>query len=591
MRFLFVLLANLSTLFAYNAPGCPSWPTLDEWEEEIATKLSDDAALHGPYPEASSLRYFKDECEKLGTNAYAISKAGDGICMQAFACSHEFCRPNRYSEDLPYFILEAKTPSDIQEGLKFAKEHNIQVTVKTTGHSYHGASTAKNSLLIWMQNYPKDGTITDNYETCDGTVHHAAISINGGETWDDVIEAVGPNYHVVTGGGRTVSAAGGWLQGSGLSFSSRQYGLGVDQALQFQVVLADGSIVTANACENEDLFWALRGGGGGTWGVVTNVMYKLHPLVPITQTYWFIEGWENSPSIETSSRVLEKWLKFWIAESPTLDRRFGGYWNGAGVHLVFAGTREEANAAFLDKFDEWYSSDLIPVAEFSWNWGAYPPTGVTSEVPSWYEYKGGKAAYNNPDMTDPTGFAYAGVENLSTRLVPVETLQNDPDGIYELVYDLAWNVDLGSVNYILGGVVGDISDDATSVSPALRKAGWNLFTSNSKATEKVNKVLPNSITGACFNHHSPVEPEWKESLWGNQYSKLLDLKEIYDPHKVFQCWHCVGYEGEEPGVPYKPTCPDGSPVPNSGKESMVPLFSHFHVVSFIVFTLLYIVVM
>lgn len=249
---------HLAVAKEYNGKECLAWPNATVWNEDLSDMLTANAALHGPFPEG----YYMDSCEGLGTNAIAISKAGSGICMHAHACKREFCRPE-FEFALPAYIVEAKEASDIQSALEFSKKHDIQVTVKTTGHSYHGASTAKDSLLIWMQNFEKNGTIYDDYTSCDGTkIYHAVIAVNGGETWNDVIEAVGTDYHVVTGGARTVSAAGGWLQGSGLSFTSRQYGLGVDQAVQFEAVLADGTMATANACENTDLFWALRGGGG-----------------------------------------------------------------------------------------------------------------------------------------------------------------------------------------------------------------------------------------------------------------------------------------------------------------------------------------
>lgn len=91
------------------------------------------------------------------------------------------------------------------------------------------------------------------------------------------------------------SAVGGWLQGSsGLSFSPRRYGLGVDQVVGFTVVLADGDVVTADACTNPDLFWALRGIGGGTYGVVTHAHYKLHPLTPIVEVNWGLLGISNT---------------------------------------------------------------------------------------------------------------------------------------------------------------------------------------------------------------------------------------------------------------------------------------------------------
>jgi hypothetical protein len=533
---IFYLLLWTSLSQSYISSDSDSWPLPDAWTSNFQGTI-----LHGPFPK----NYYETECEGLGTNAYAISKAGNGICMHAHACKHEFCR-DQYQRDLPAYIVEAKTTEDIRKAINFAKTHKIKVTVKTTGHSYHGASTSRDSLLIWMQNYPKNGTITENYKSCDDVTHHAVISINGGETWNDVIEAVGPNYHVVTGGGRTVSAAGGWLMGSGLSFSSPSFGLGVDNVLEFQVALADGSLTTANTCANTDLFWALRGGGGGTWGVVTNVIYKLHPVVPITTTNWMISGWEYA-SPTSVNNTLSSWLRFWIKNSPDLDNRFGGYWNAGGVHLVFAGTRDEANVAFLNEFQEWYWKSLVPNAGFvPFVFGAVSPFDSTYESSSWYEYRGGEIAYNNPELTDKTGDSYADAQFISARLMPRLTVKDNPSVVYDLLLDLALRNQLGAVNYILGGSIRNVTDDATAVHPALRNALWNVFTGHPDADTKVRMFLPNNVTGACFNHHSPTEPDWRNALWGNQYEKLANLKKTFDPDSVFDCWHCVGYQGDEP---------------------------------------------
>jgi len=97
--------------------------------------------------------------------------------------------------------------------------------------------------------------LKNHTDSCN-TVYDAVVSINAGEIWDDVLESVGDKYHVVTGGGRSVGTIGGWLQGGGMSFSSRNHGLGVEQVVDLRVVLANGTIVTADACTNSDLFWA-----------------------------------------------------------------------------------------------------------------------------------------------------------------------------------------------------------------------------------------------------------------------------------------------------------------------------------------------
>merc|ERR1712110_480183 len=114
--------------------------------------------------------------------------------------------------------------------------------------------------------------------SCNETYKHT-VRVGGGQRWLEVYQEVGDSYNIVGGGGLTVSAAGGWLGGGGLSWMHRRYGLGIDNVLEFQIILANGTKVTVDECShNKDLWWALRGGGAGTFGVVTPVVYKIHPV-------------------------------------------------------------------------------------------------------------------------------------------------------------------------------------------------------------------------------------------------------------------------------------------------------------------------
>eukprot|EP00957_Ditylum_brightwellii_P081253 6180885-Ditylum_brightwellii.AAC.1 len=182
--------------FAFNAffplllVGSNLVSAVPDWSS-LSSSLSSEAALHGPFgnsPETYS------PCLSLGTDAYKISKENYGLCMHAHACQHEFCEGN-FDYDLPSYTVEAKTESDIASVFDFAAEHDIPVSVKTTGHSYQGSSTQKGSLMIWLQNYEKDLSIIKSYvNSCSdddvNKVAHDVISIKAGAVWDDVIEAV-----------------------------------------------------------------------------------------------------------------------------------------------------------------------------------------------------------------------------------------------------------------------------------------------------------------------------------------------------------------------------------------------------------------
>lgn len=350
--------------------------------------------------------------------------------MHAHACSHQFCIRKSFKPALPSYIVEAKTNEDVVIALKFAAESNLTVSVKTTGHSYQGSSTQAGSLMIWMQNFDKDLTIIPSYTNSCGDTHDV-ISVGGGAVWNDIIEAVGSKYHVVTGGGRTVSVIGGWLQGGGLSFTSRKYGLGVDQVMDLTIVLPNGDMVTASKCENPDLFWAIRGGGGGTFGVVVHAHYKLYPVTQITQLNYvfgvnseqtYKRFWSGPGGIV---ETISNFFAFWIEKSPHIDPNWcGGFFGLTVSELLYCGSLEEATSSvFYQEISAWYDqldkSKMIPDV-----WGSVLMSPI--EHGSWYDYKGGAEAYGKPDRTDPTGIAYASINDMSARLVPRSVLISKP---------------------------------------------------------------------------------------------------------------------------------------------------------------------
>ena len=107
------------------------------------------------------------------------------------------------------------------------------------------------------------------------------MEVLGGDQWIEVYAKMTEVGVVVVGGqAHTVGAAGGYTLGGGHSLNAIRHGLAVDNILEVDIVIADGTLVTANRCSNTDLFFACRGGGGGTFGVVTRIVYKAHDPAP-----------------------------------------------------------------------------------------------------------------------------------------------------------------------------------------------------------------------------------------------------------------------------------------------------------------------
>jgi hypothetical protein len=167
---------------------------------------------------------------------------------------------------------------------------------------------------------------------------------------------------------------------------------GVDNVLEFTIVTPDGDHVAANTYTNADLFWALRGGGGGTWGVLTSVTYRTHPSTPFSAGFISL----NSTNVNSTRNVLAEIIRL----TPSLAKQgYGGYGNGATDQLLFFVlspnvTAEQTQATFTPLFEFALSQPGLQVLNqtflFPDFWTFYDATfsadgqvGVPNEISSW----------------------------------------------------------------------------------------------------------------------------------------------------------------------------------------------------------------
>ncbi|KAF2115630.1 hypothetical protein BDV96DRAFT_599210 [Lophiotrema nucula] len=185
-----------------------------------------------------------------------------------------------YAWVYPQYYVNVTTVAQVQLAINFARNSNIRLVIKNTGHCYLGKSSGAGSLSVWLHNL-RDIQFLEDFEG-KGSAFRAAAGITALEMYK-AAEANG-----------SVGYVGGYLQGCGHNPLSGYYGMAVDSVLAYQVVTADGQFLTASETSHSDLFWALRGGGGGTYGVVTSVVVKTHPKIAVTHSTFVLGNTTNA---------------------------------------------------------------------------------------------------------------------------------------------------------------------------------------------------------------------------------------------------------------------------------------------------------
>lgn len=196
----------------------------------------------------------------------------------------------------PRLIARCSDVADIISAVNFAREKNLLLAVRGGGHNGAGFGVCDNGLVVDLSR--RRGVRVDPKKR--------TVRVESGCTWGDVDHATQAFGLAVPSGIVSTTGVAGLTLGAGHGYLARKFGLTIDNLLEADMVLADGSFATASAEENEDLFWAIRG-GGGNFGVVTAFLFKAHP---VTTVYAGPMLWNLDKAVE----VME-WYREFITKS------------------------------------------------------------------------------------------------------------------------------------------------------------------------------------------------------------------------------------------------------------------------------------
>ncbi|KAK4233368.1 FAD binding domain-containing protein [Achaetomium macrosporum] len=509
-------------------PGDACWPSAEVWtafNESLGGKLIATVPLASPcHSTFPGVDYDAARCAEIRTNwarpslHYATTHSPMAAFFANMSCD-PFTAPDARCVVGSYvqYAVRATGARDYQLTLAFARAHNIRLVVRNTGHDYLGKSTGAGALALWTQGL-KDISILDDQSDSAGYRGKAMKMGAGVLIGEAQAVAHAQGLVVVAGDCPTVGMAGGYTQGGGTSPLASVFGLAADQVLEWEVVTAQGQPLTATPTKNPDLYWALSGGGGGTYAAVLSMTVKAHPDV----------------------QVAGGTLIFSLQQSTTPD----AFWGAVTVVLrslpAFIGA---GGAALWQLVDGVFYMPQI-----------FLPKASADDL---------RNLLLNPVIS---ALQRAGIPyeinitkyNIGGRLIPRSLFVSD-SGATALTSAMRAITEHGAA---LANVV--IGPSRTPYAPNGVYPGWRDtlmmamtaipynrtdFQANVDARHKITSVIDPILKelapdgGAYLNEADYSEPDFQQAFYGSNYARLLSIKNKYDPDGLFWAKTAVGSEG------------------------------------------------
>jgi FAD/FMN-containing dehydrogenase len=563
-----------SPVFRRVRPSDPAWPSPERWEGlrrqadgRLLAVRSPLTACAGNADQASCDMLFRQL-----RNPYFIGD--DPALTQTLGWVGAWTsRPSAYA-------VAAERTEDVVAAVNFARDHKLRLVVKGGGHSYLGTSNAADSLLIWTRRMNAI-TMHDAFvgSGCEGSHKpQPAVSLGAGAMWLQAYDAVTTRAgRYVQGGGCTTVGVAGLVQSGGFGSFSKRYGLAAASLLEAEVVTADGVVRIANPCSHPELYWALKGGGGGSLGVVTRLTLRTHELPLLFGLVHVVIAAKSEPAFR---RLIDRLVGLYA------ERLFNPHWgeqmafrrnNSVEITMVFQGLdKQQAEEAWRPLFD-WVGGAQQDYAMVS------PPQ--VFDVPARMLWNA-KALKQAPGLIVTDDRAGASEDNFfwngdagqvgqvlygyHSTWLPASLLQ--PDARNRLVDALFAATRIWSVGLHFNKGLAGAPDEAiaaardTATNPAVLDAfALALIAANAppaypgvaghepdlaaaqmagEATDRAMLELRKLVAdpGSYVSETSFFEGAWQKAFWGPNYPRLLAAKEKYDPEGLFFVHHGVGSE-------------------------------------------------
>lgn len=419
---------------------------------------------------------------------------------------------NGMIEKRPLLIARCADIADVITAVKYARDNDLLIAVRGGGHNGAGLGICDNGLVIDLS-MMKGVHVDPKTRT---------VRVGPGCTSGDVDHATHPFGLAVPAGIVSTTGVAGLTLGGGTGYLTRRYGLTIDNLVEADLVLADGSVVTASKAENPDLFWALRG-GGGNFGVVTSFLFQAHPVNMIFGGPVFWEAKDALAVMRTYRDYLPEAPEdlgafVGLKTVPSTDPFPREYWGKRACAIIscYNGTGEDGRRAMAPLLDN------LPPPIFNWM-GVMPfpalqalfdpllPKGL-----QWY-WKG-DFVKSLPDEAIATHIAQAAAAPSELSLMHLYPI----DGAVRRVgkNETAWNARDATWSMVIAAIDPDPGKAAD-----LTKWAKTYWTS----------IHPHNGEGGYVNFMMEDEGEARvQASYGANYERLSQVKRTYDPFNVFR---------------------------------------------------------
>jgi len=550
-------------------PSDPGWPSAAKWEElrrAVGGNLVQPQALFAPCAtEPSDIAC--TEVMKNSRNPFYLGEHPAGTQVSGWL--------DAWTPAPSAYAVAAHKADDVAAAVNFARTHNLRLVVKGAGHSYQGTSNAPDSLLVWTRAM-NNVVLHDSFvpKGCAGKIAPVpAVSAEAGAVWIDLYDAVtakGGRY--VQGGGCTEVGVAGLIQSGGFGNFSKGFGSAAASLLEAEIVTADGAIRVVNACNDPDLFWAIKGGGGGSWGVVTRVTLRTHDLPQFFGAAW---GKIKANSDDAFRKLISRFVDFYA------KNLFNPHWgeqialapdNTLKVSMVCQGMAGDEVRQTWKPFVDWAKSDPDVTVIESFGAGArearrwWNIEGNTSMIP---DTRAGALKHHGwwKGDQDQVGAFIHGYESL---WLPASLLQESNrarlcDALFAASrhkkLELHFNKGLaGATAEALSAsqntatnpevlnafVLVIIADGERPSYPGQTRPPMDVNAARTDAkkidmaTAELIRIAPNA--GSYVSESNYFNRSWQLAYWGKNYSRLRAIKKKYDPEALFFVHNGVGSE-------------------------------------------------